>query len=1332
MDMSNSFLLWLTSNEIEKYYQVLIDNDINTVDLVKTLSIDDLKELGVSIGDRKRFGLAIEKLALKAEELSEEELLLINSLPYVIAYPLKQTLLEKHPWTRLNLFKDTFLNYLKYLGLLSASEFFSSSIKDKGMVALFHQNLTETAFGKWNHYIREVLKFLKQNNHDFFCPEILAYYEQVETSNKSVKYKGEIEFIDANGDVQLKKQEATAIGMLINFRNRYLGHGLTLDTDASERLWAEYFPIFRTLLEKMNFAQSYPMLKIEDGESWILHSAEITRIENAGAKDENIWMQNPDGKYLSILPFFIVPGELAVGNSEKAKVFTYESYTGKTIKFFSPEGTEKQTSGKVLERLNLLLRDKQKEIPFTPDQFTKEIFLKRVEEENKILLDTLISEKKIIPRVYQHREDMEIKLREWIGARANIFFIAAEAGSGKTNLLAEIQKQYTERGYPALMIRAGRMEKNSFKEQIAYLLNIDISVGFEKYVSIVGTQAEPTFILIDGLNEANNAESIWQEILVLSKSVEPGCIKFVITSRANSKADIERFVLSEDENDLLYGETKEIEKGLDAHVFWLTPMNMKEMKGAWERYLANDKSRYKPLFSFDDIATFDRALYEQVNNPLVLRLFLEVYNGKALPKKGGKHLHIWQDWFNTFSTEEQTFFKLLADEVWLRGENELLLDDLLKNDKLKSYIGSDLVNGPYTRMKNMGWVSRYMKDMNACLGFTVEGSLLYILGKNLQKQIPVIDLACIKNIVGNGKKLQCSAIESFLCEQALSGELELLTGLIDTEGEEVYLCIQPLLLFLKTFGAAETVKKVLQNPTEKDWKALLQLDERITELQLYSHRMDFLKLVMLENQLKTKDEVWLGLKAISVFDQELSLKYYNKIDARSFFLNEDLNILFELGSCEKKYANYDKAMEYYEKCLSITLKTLGEEHPDVATSYNNIGLTWENKGLFDKALEYHEKCLSIRLKTLGKEHPLVATSYSSIGEAWNNKGVYDKSLEYYEKCLVIQLKTLGQEHPSVATSFNNIGAAWDNKGVYDKSLEYYEKCLAIRLKTLGEEHPNVANSYNNIGTAWVNKGVYDKSLEYHEKCLAIRLKILGEEHPSVAQSYNNIGLVWSNKVFYDKALEYYEKCLSIQLKTFEENHPLVATTYNNIGLAWSNKELYDKAMEYYEKCLVIRLKTLGEEHPSVAQSYNNIGFTWKNKRVYNKAIECYEKCLSIQLKTLREMHPSVAATYNNIGGVLIDIGNYDKSFEYSQKALEIFLGTLGVDHPYISFPYKNIGLAWREIGDYNKALEYFQKSLEIRFKKFGNDDSRTKESIGYVKEMHEKLGNENELPVWMK
>jgi tetratricopeptide (TPR) repeat protein len=1257
------------------------------------------------------------------DSLSQEDMDLIDSLPYVIAYPLQQTLLEKHPPQRINLFKDTFLNYLKYLGLLSASEFFNSDIKDKGMVLLFQQNLIETAFGKWNHYIRESLKFLKEQNYILFCPELATYYELVETGNKSKKYKGEIEFIDANGDIQLKKQEATSIGMLINFRNRYLGHGLTLDAQKAEALWQEYFPIFRNLLEQLRFAKDYPMLKREDGITYLLHSSEIKTIDSNSATQSSIWIQNKEGKVMDILPFFIVPGEVSLVKEDKEQMLTYESYTGKTIKFFSPEGTEKQTSGKLLEKLNLLLRDKQKEVPFAPKEFTKEEFLNRIADENKLLLETLINEKKIIPGVYQHREEMEIKLREWIGARANIFFIAAEAGSGKTNLLAEIQKQYAERDLPSLLIRAGRMEKQSLKEQIAYLLNIDLQQGLENYSSIAGTQASPTFILIDGLNEANHADAIWQEILSLSTVFEPGSLKFVVTNRANTKADLERYLVSDKQQEFLYGENKENEKGLGAYSYWLTALDMKEMKGAWENYMAKDKARFKPQFTFDAIAEFDRGIYNQINNPLILRLFLEIYNGKALPKKGNKHLHIWSDWLKTFTEAEQTFFELLADGVWQKGENELLLDDVLNDKTLKPYFTSDVINAPYPKLKNLGWISSYTKDLTVYVAFTVEGTLLYLLGKKLLNQTPKVDLHYVQQQLQTGSKLKMAAIEAYLCEEALIGNLDLVSEFIDAEGQDVSIVITPVILFLKIFGIEATINKILENPTERDWKALLKLDEQLEELQLHVLRKAFLTAVMPQNLLNTEDSVLLGLKAIAIFDKSDAVFYLDKINTTTSFIDENHKMLFQLGECESKLGNYDKALEYYEKSLAIGLKTLGDEHPDMVTSYNNIGSIWYNKGEYDKSLVYYEKCLKIRLKTLGDEHPDVARSYNNIGVIWKNKSEYDKALEYYEKCLKIQLKTLGDEHPDVSNSYNNNGLFWCNKGEYDKGLEYYEKCLKIRLKTLGYEHPDVSRSYNNIGSIWKSKCEYDKALEYYEKCLKIQLKTLGDEHPDMVTSYYNIGSIWKSKCEYDKALEYYEKCLKIQLKTLGDEHPDVARSYNNIGVIRKNKSEYDKALEYYEKSLAIKLKTLGDEHPDVARSYNNIGVIWKNKSEYDKALEYYEKCLKIKLKTLGDAHPDVANTYFDIGTVnknlsnfVIAIENFKKGYEIEQKGVYTF----------------NIAQCYEALNQPSEALEYYIQCAEIRKDDIGLEHKATQEAITNANRLAKESGRDEELPEWMK
>jgi len=694
---------------------------------------------------------------------SDEETNLISNLPYVIAYPLRRAIAETHAWTRINLLKDTFLNYLKYLGLLSASEFFNSPFRDRNMVTLFQRTLAEPSFGSWNQYIRETLNYFRERNHFLFCADLPVYYEMVETGKKRKLYRGEIQYIDSNGDVQLKKQEATAIGMLINFRNRYLGHGLTLDENASKKLWNEYFPIFRELLLEMTFTEQYPMFKHEHGESYLLKSAELQQVEKGSQLPARVWIENPCGESMDILPFFVVPGEVSLGKETKEQLLAYESYTGKTVKFFSPEGTEKQTSGKILDRLNLLLREKLKEEPYTPENFGRAQFMARVEVENKFMLDTLIAEKKLIPGIYVHREEMEIKLREWIGARANIFFIAAEAGSGKTNLLAEIQRQYSALDLPCILIRAGRMEKPTLRKQLAHVLNISEQIELKNYTAVSGTQEAPTFLLLDGLNEAYNAEAIWAEVLELCTIFTPGSLKFVITNRANSKADNQCYFLDAEHEKFIYGEKKEQEDGLTAYAYWFSPLNMVEMKNVWDSYVQADKSRYKPRFTFDDLATFDRGLYQQISNPLVLRLFLETYHGKALPQKAGNYMNIWQDWLATFSLDEQNFFTFLADAIWEQGENELLLDDLLKDEKLRPYFNTDLLNAPYPRLKNNGWISRYTKDLNACVSFTVEGALLYLLGARLKKLKPHLDLAATKQLLKNGSKLHRSAVESLLC-----------------------------------------------------------------------------------------------------------------------------------------------------------------------------------------------------------------------------------------------------------------------------------------------------------------------------------------------------------------------------------------------------------------------------------------------------------------------------------------------------------------------------------------------------------------------------------------
>lgn len=1255
--------------------------------------------------------------------INEADEQLISTLPYVIAYPLKRALAEKHAWTRVNLLKDTFLNYLKYLGLVAASEFFHSPLKDKKMVALFQQALAEPSFGSWNQYIRETLKYLNEKQHHFFCADLPKYYEAVETGNKRKLYKGEIEYIDSNGDVQLKKQEATAIGMLINFRNRYLGHGLTLDEKASQQLWEEYFPIFRTLLEQMQFAAHYPMFKNEHGETYRLLSSELTTQEKGTQTPARVWMENPQGESMDILPFFVVPGEVSLGKEDKEQILAYESYTGKTIKFFSPEGTEKQTSGKILEKLNLLLRDKQKEQTYTPEEFTKEVFLARVADENKLILDTLVAEKKVIPGVYVHREDMEIKLREWIGARANIFVIAAEAGSGKTNLLVEMQKQYTERAIPTLLIRAGRMEKKTLSEQLAYLLNINPEKELSSYTNLAGSQAEPTLVLIDGLNEANQAEALWQEVLDISKAFTAGSLKFVFTSRASSKADVDCYALNERDAQFMYGENKEREQGLSAYVHWLTALNMAEMKHAWENYAQKEKNKYKPRFSFDDLATFDRALYSQISNPLVLRLFLETYHNKSLPKKGNKYLNIWADWLATFQEAEQVFFRLLSAAIWVKGENELLLDDILQDETLKPYLTDDRVNAPYQRLKNNGWISRYVKDLNACIGFTVEGALIHLLGVKINSIFSSNDDSSIHTTPLETNPLKLSAFEKFLCIKAVSGDLDLIIKIIETDHWPIEICLKPLLLFIKSFDCKIFLENYLTTQNKKKWMVLERLHDYMLDLENHDLIKDLLTFLVNYNNFNYMSAISLGLETCEVLGKHQSIIYLDKIKECSIeIIEKDPYLLSVYGDLQFKYGNLNTALKCQENCLKLKISKLGELHPSTATTIYKIGWIYEELGEFNKALEYTKKSLKIGIQTIGAESLEVAASYNNIGKSYSEKEEYDKALEYYKKCHDIRLKLLGNEHTYVARSLNNIGTVLIAKGDLENGLTNFHKYLEIHLKILGHKHTDTALAYLNIGAALFKKKEYDKALDYYQKSLKIYFEFYGLEHPMIATIYHNLGTVWMGLGDSTKSLDFLFKSIEIRKNILGEKHPDVANTYIEIGKLFQIKKDFYKVEEYLIKALEIRKEKFGKSSPLVANLYYSLGENFKEKEDYENAIISFEKSLEIEITNYGNQSDSISKTLIEIGLLKGITGELDQALTAFNKSLQIQIKKYGENHTDIAELYQYIGTMYFRKEEFQEALENVSKSLQIKIKSVGENHEDISVIYYQIAICHHKTG----------
>jgi hypothetical protein len=559
--------------------------------------------------------------------IDEADKRILNTYPYFLAHPYKRAIEEEDHFKRLHLLKEVFLNYLKYLGLLTASEYFNSNLKIGDINRSFKNFLYRPQFGHWNAFIRSAIQALNEFNHHWFVKELPQYYNEVETMPYAEKAE-------------------TAIGKLINFRNLYLGHGTVPSESKSMTLWKENFDLMKGLLVKMDFCKNYTIVSSDKMISWRLMGNEITQVNLRQKLKSNVAILNSDNQVLDIVPFFILPGEYFIKEvSERVKLMIYEQNTGSRIVFVSPESVHGETNNKkVLENLNLMIREKEKQEPVVLKDLNEGSWKVLLKENNEATLQSLQTEKKVIKGIYQERQDAEMALRSWVGARAGLFFLSAEAGSGKTNLLVEMNSQYAERGFDTILLRGNRFRTPNIWEELCYRLNLTADCSFEEAGFVKYEQENPLIILIDGANENSNSKALFDSIIEFLDMHKGGHIKIVLSWRVNTKSELPQ--ADEKYESIIYSDAKEgnrEENIIAQSCYWLKPLNKVEVEGAWNKYVNNkqDKIRRKPNFSYNELTYHDRSLSDQLDNPLLLRLFLELNNGKVLPKSRGGFISIW-------------------------------------------------------------------------------------------------------------------------------------------------------------------------------------------------------------------------------------------------------------------------------------------------------------------------------------------------------------------------------------------------------------------------------------------------------------------------------------------------------------------------------------------------------------------------------------------------------------------------------------------------------------------------------------------------------------------
>lgn len=139
----------------------------------------------------------------------------------------------------------------------------------------------------------------------------------------------------------------------------------------------------------------------------------------------------------------------------------------------------------------------------------------------------------------------------------------------------------------------------------------------------------------------------------------------------------------------------------------------------------------------------------------------------------------------------------------------------------------------------------------------------------------------------------------------------------------------------------------------------------------------------------------------------LYLKIYDSNHLKVAQAYNNLGLIYQAESL------YETALIYFEKSLTIRKSKEGENHPNVAFLYRNLAHLYDlkdrqkNKRVYaesrQKSLNLYQKALNIYREAYGEKHPEIASTFNQIGQLYLHNEDFKAAIEAFQLALIANI-----------------------------------------------------------------------------------------------------------------------------------------------------------------------------------------------------------------------------------------------------------------------------------------------------------------------------------------
>jgi class 3 adenylate cyclase/predicted ATPase len=307
-----------------------------------------------------------------------------------------------------------------------------------------------------------------------------------------------------------------------------------------------------------------------------------------------------------------------------------------------------------------------------------------------------------------------------------------------------------------------------------------------------------------------------------------------------------------------------------------------------------------------------------------------------------------------------------------------------------------------------------------------------------------------------------------------------------------------------------------------------------------------------------------GEAAQAAFSNEAALEYYEQALETSPDQEDRIELHLKTGMILQMIGKWDEAKSHYEAALQVAeerhlLKRIVECQVKLAT--------WlDLRGNYEPAREKLEHIYELAKQI--DDQAGICDVLSELGSVHWRLGKFDAALQYAKQGLELARQIRDKKREGDSLFF--MATISGQQGNYAESHKYFEETLSI-TKSLNDKR-KTASAVMNDGTNYYYEGDYTAARKLFEEGLASYREIGDKRGTTIA--LNNLGNIFYLEDDYQTARKYYQEALTLARESGDRY--TMSLALSSLGITAFQQGKFAEANGYYQESLVVN-KQLGDK-----------------------------------------------------------------------------------------------------------------------------------------------------------